>query len=256
MSLLDTRAILVCVDYHDFLSVTLPFNRHQFQSTLVVTHPRDEITAEVAKQNGAEVLLTRVFYENGAVFNKFAAMEQGLDFMGRTGWIAILDADVVFPRNLKPWPKRIGCLYTPRRRMFPSVPRTVNEIPEERRWRQYKYRMPREPFDGYCQIFHASDTVLGRPPWHVTNWSWCAGPDTFFHQKWSERSKIRPPFEVLHLGEPARNWAGRVTSYADGRIPEDAAKNADMCQVFLRNRKQRQAGPDKYEMERINGGHE
>lgn len=253
MSLGDTRAVLVCVDFSDVLNISLPFNKQHFVSTTVVTHPRDTKTIEVAQRHGADVLLTKVFYEKEAVFNKFAALEFGLDRMGREGWIAILDVDILLPRNMRAWTKRPGCLYTPRRRMFPTIPTDVSMVPEERKWRQYKHRMQREPFDGYCQIFHASDPVLGPAPWHVTNWKWCAGPDTFFHQKWRERNKVRPNFEVLHLGEPVRNWAGRVTPYTDGTIPENAAKNEDMVKVFLRARKEAllRPRPDKFEKERI-----
>lgn len=251
MSLLDTNVVMVCVDFADILRVTLPFNRPQVKSILVVTHPRDKETIDVAQEFGAEVLMTRVFYEREAVFNKFHALELGLDYIGREGWIAVMDCDVLLPRNMRPWVKNPGRLYTPRRRMFPTIPISVDQVPEERKWRQYKYRMAREPFDGYCQIFHASDPVLGPPPWHVTNWKWCAGPDTFFHQKWREANKVRPNFEVLHLGEPATNWAGRVTPYADGTIPKDAAKNRDMVKVFLRSRKEPRPLTDKYEKERI-----
>jgi hypothetical protein len=251
MSLGDTKAVMVCVDFSDVLSVTLPFNRSQFESILVVTHPDDKKTISVANQFGADVLLTTVFYEKGAVFNKFHAIELGLERNGRSGSLAILDCDVLFPRNMRPWIKRLGCLYTPRRRMFPTIPQSVDLIPEERKWRQYKYRMPREPFDGYCQIFHASDPILGSAPWHITNWKWCAGPDTFFHRNWNERNKVRPNFEVLHLGEPATNWAGRVTPYADGTVPENAEKNRDMVNVFLRSRLDPNRLKDKYENERI-----
>jgi len=247
----DTRAIIISVDFADALNVSLPFNRNQFKSTLVVTHPNDTDTADVARQYGADVLMTKVFYEREAVFNKFAALELGLEYMGRHGWIAILDADVLFPRKLSAWTKRIGCLYTPRRRMYPTIPLSHEDVPEERKWRQYKYPYPKDLFDGYCQIFHASDPVLGRAPWHMTNWKWCSGPDFFFQQKWKERDKVRPQFDVLHLGEPRKNWAGRVTPFADGTVHQNAEKHADINRLFLRDRALNTSRPDMHETEKI-----
>ena len=248
MTLQDTRAILICVDYSDILDITLQYNIQHFKSVLVVTAPRDQRTVEVARSHGADVLMTNVFYEREAVFNKFAAMEFGLDYMGREGWIAVLDADILFPKDLRGWVKRVGQIYTPRRRMFPKIPCSINEVPERRKWRQYKLPMGNEEFAGYCQIFHASDPVLGKAPWHNINWTWAGGADSFFHMKWDEKSKIRPPFEVLHLGPAFTNWAGRVTPFADGRIPEAAAKNADMFKVLLRGRHGKH-GMDRYEKE-------
>lgn len=248
MSLGDTRCILVCVNYSDMLSVSLEFNRPHFKSTLVVTHPHDTDTIDVASRNGAEVFMTDAFYRRGAVFNKFAAMELGLDYMGREGWIAIMDADILMPRTMKAWTKRPGCLYTPRRRMHLPIPQSVGEVPLERRWRQWKYPMGNEEFAGYCQIFHATDSVLGPAPWHNVNWTWAGGADSFFHQKWNDRNKVRPPFEVLHLGPAFTNWAGRVSPYADGRIPPESAKNADMFKVLLRGRHGK-SGMDRYEKE-------
>lgn len=246
----DTRAILVCVNYADTLRVTLPINRPMFQSIRVVTHPDDAATIAVAEEFGADILLTEIFYARGALFNKFAALELGLESMSRHGWMAVIDADIVFPNTMKPWTKKIGELYTPRRRMLPRIPMSPEQVPPVRRWRQFRYRLPNEPFDGYCQIFHASDRVLAQKPWYQTHWKWCAGPDTFFHQRWPEHQKIRPPFEVLHLGEPVINWAGRASDYADGTKPERSEELKAMVRGMLRDRHTKR-GMDKYEPEFI-----
>jgi hypothetical protein len=237
MSLSDLRCIMVCVDYSDILDVTLAYNVRKVQSVLVVTHPRDTKTVEVCKRHEVECFQTSVFYEREAVFNKFAALELGLDYMGRNGWLAIMDADILLPDRMHPWNKQEGKLYTPRRRMFPKILKSVGDVPAERRWRNWKPPMQNEEFAGYCQIFHASDPVLGTGPWHSTNWTWAGGADSFFQQKWKESNKVRPPFEVLHMGDAFTNWAGRVTPYADGTVPENAQKNADTFRVLLRARR-------------------
>lgn len=253
MSLGDTRGILVCVEFSDILSVTLPHNLKVLQSVLVVTHPDDSGTIGLCNRLGVQALLTRAFYDSGALFNKFAALELGLDYLGRSGWLAILDADVVLPNRMHAWTKRVGCLYTPRRRMLRGIPLSPDGVPEIRKWRQFKHRMANEPFDGYCQIFHASDPVLGPAPWHQTHWNWCSGPDTFFQKKWNDRSKVRPPFEVLHIGEPQKNWVGRATPFADGSVHEKAEARLSTVRAMLTNRRvwQSKKGADKYEAEFI-----
>ncbi len=45
------RVVIVCVDYSDYLALTLPYNRHHFDEVLVITTSTDVITREVAKAN-------------------------------------------------------------------------------------------------------------------------------------------------------------------------------------------------------------
>ena len=250
MSLKGIRAITVCVDYADILRLTLPRSMEHFDSVTVVTHPRDEETIGVVREFGAVLYLTEVFYDKGADFNKFAAMEEGLELMGREGWLAIIDADIYFPPEIPYWQMDEGCLYTPRRRMHPRIPSRVEEIPVG--WSGFKYPMANEEFAGYCQIFHANDAMLGPAPWHETNWIWAGGPDSVFHQKWPARNKIRPPFEVLHLGPSFQNWAGRVVPLADGTVPMEATRRANRRSEILDGRAQlRKEGKDMFSGEKI-----
>jgi hypothetical protein len=43
------KAIMVCVDYGDLLSLTLPYNKHHFEQMLVVTAPRDRETQNICE---------------------------------------------------------------------------------------------------------------------------------------------------------------------------------------------------------------
>lgn len=240
------RAILVSVDYADLLGLCLPYNLHHFDEVWVVTSPRDEASQRVAMRHGANLVLTDLFYANGATFNKWAALEHGLDCMGRMGWITIMDADVVWPTEIpkfEAWLKP-GCLYTPERYMAPLLP----EIPEERTWSRFPRHRNRE-FAGWTQIFHADDPRLGKAPWHETNWKHAGGADSFFQRKWPEANKVRPPFEVLHLGEAGVNWCGRATSYLDGTTPEGAEEKIQTLKRFRASR--RRGVPDPYAGEKF-----
>lgn len=240
---------MVCVDYADILALTLPYNRKHFDRVMVVTSLTDTATTEVAVQNGATLFKTGAFYDDGAAFNKWLALEQGLSFFPREGWLAILDADVLWPQNIEfaestdgmlmistiqgggaylSMALNPGYLYSPLRRMWNDWP-SYNGVacgpilPKEDVWPHFPLHRQQHEFAGYSQIFHADDPALGTPPWHQTDWIHAGGADSFFQEKWPANRKIRPSFEVLHLGPAGHNWFGRSTPYADGTIPEGAA---------------------------------
>ncbi len=242
------RAIIICVDYSDYLSLSLPYNRHHFEEVVIVTSPSDEQTVKIAKDNKARVFQTEAFYEDGADFNKYKALEQGLDFMGRTGWLSIMDADVVWPKSIPEFSRQIGHLYTPLRRML----RTPNaSLPQEEDWKDIEYHPCMREFSGYTQIFHASDPVLGQAPWHETNWKHAGGGDTFFQFKWKEENKVRPPFECLHLGEDGTNWCGRATPYIDGTVPTDSQERSTKLREYIRGRHNYAHTADRFAGEKL-----
>jgi hypothetical protein len=238
------RAILVCVDYEDLLAITLPYNRHHFADVCIVTDTAHEDKVRNLDLYGcdapivpAKLFVTDAFYENGAAFNKWLALERALDWYGREGWLCIMDADVIWPKRAKLPELKVGCLYTPRRRMCNTIPVDEYKIPPETSWGEY----PRHPnggeFAGYSQVFHASDPVLGNPPWHEVDWKHAGGADSFFQRKWSVANKIRPGFDVLHFGPAGMNWMGRCSPYADGSLPEGASRRRDaMTEMFRRRR--------------------
>lgn len=228
------RAILVCVDYADILSRTLLYNHHHFSEVMVVTTPSDEDTHLVTTIAGVRDYRTETFYANGANFNKWAALEEALDVFGRHGWLCIMDADIFWPKNARLPQLEKGNLYTPYRRMMSSI---TDSIPPEDQWDQFKRHRNTREFAGYSQIFHADDPHLGTPPWHQMNWKHAGGADSFFQRKWPRENKIRPPFEVLHIGPAGKNWCGRVSDYADGSKPKSHESRFNQLRGFIRERK-------------------
>lgn len=268
------RAIIVSVDYADILSITLPYNKRHFEQVWVVTAERDEATLAVAVANHCRTFVTNSFWDDGAAFNKWVALEQGLDAMGREGWLCLMDADVLWPKMVKlndvthsvsyvcedgTTYLRQGFLYTPRRRMLSDwrdlvrSPQEPELLLKESQWSVYPLHRQAYEFAGYSQIFHASDPVLGHPPWHQTNWTHCGGADSFFQAKWPEARKIRPPFEVLHLGDAGQNWFGRATPLANGTVLPGSAERmeASARRIWNQRRLNVAAGRDKYAGERI-----
>ena len=211
------NAITVSVGYDDYLSLTLPENLGHFDAVLVVTTSKDQATQELVERWGQthdiEYYATDSFYAEGAPFNKGLAIEEGFDVLGREGWIMVLDADVVLPETLTApedgW--RQDCIYSPQRRLC----REPKWFTPELEWDTLPYGNEKKvfPFEfaGYSQIFHASAPCLWTKPWYGIRWPTAQGCDSEFYGRWPKRKRIRPPFEVLHLGPTRDNWSGRVT---------------------------------------------
>lgn len=214
------RTIVTSVGFADFLALTLPWNKHHWRHLCVLTSPDDTATQEVASQNGALIYATNSFYKDGARFNKFLALEECLDFFGRYGLLCLVDADVFWPRSVPFSNYRRGHIYSfKRRRLLLDVTRP---IPPEREWPT----LPLDPQVGEClgftQIFHANDPHLGKAPWHRIDIHHAALGDSYFQAKWSLRDRIWIDQDVLHLGNYANNWLGRVVPHRDGSLPRDA----------------------------------
>lgn len=239
------RAILVSVDYSDLLTVTLKYNRHHFDEIMVVTSTLDVDTPQVALENQARVYATDSFYANGAVFNKWIALEEGLDVFGRHGLLCIMDADILWPKKIPTLEYVKGSLYTPLRRMMTDM---TQPIPDESEWSRFPLHQQQREWAGYTQIFHADDPVLGESPWYETNWSHAGGSDSMFQMRWREQDKARPGFECLHLGASGENWCGRSTPYLDGTRHPEARERRELVRRFIRGRT---SGPSRFDGEKI-----
>lgn len=227
------RAFIVAVNYNDLLSITLPYNRHHFTEVNLITDLKGvESLSPIAKQYDCQLLATDVFYENGAVFNKWVALEKFLSIQGRHGWIVLMDADILWPKEIPAYDLICGNLYTPRRRIWPDV--TVPH-PSEMFWSTL-HRHRNEEFAGWTQIFHGDDPHLGNPPWHEINWKHAGGADSFFQRKWPAEHKLRPPFECLHLGPTGQNWCGRASQMVDGTIPDESQERISKLRDFMNQR--------------------
>lgn len=245
------RAILVSVDYTDLLRVTLPYNRHHFSEVMIITSYEDAVNVRpVAEANNARLFVTDAFYRAGASFNKWLALEEGLDVYGRHGFLCLMDADVLWPK-VAPITPEVGKIYTPLRHIL-ADPAKPFIVPEESEWCRYRTHRNEAEWAGYTQIFHATDPVLGAPPWHDTLWTHCGGADSFFQMKWDRSNKIRPPWKVLHIGNPGENWFGRSTPYLTGGQHKQAVeRKKDYLSIWQVRRDRRLAGLDPYEPEKL-----
>jgi hypothetical protein len=221
------RAALTCVNYGDILAYTLPRNRHYFAEVLVVTTTADTETQRIARDTDCQLHVTEAFHRRPSGFFKWAALEEGLDNFGRHGWMALLDADVVWPASLPPVPLERGRLYGPGRRVMADLGSLATVgVPPEGEWPQFplwgRDRGRYRGWAGYTQIFHAADRRCEKLPWHETYWDSAGRADHLFQLRWPGGYKVRLPWEVLHLGPVEKNWRGRVTPRVGGTADTSA----------------------------------
>lgn len=218
------RAVIVSVEYTDLLSITLPYNRHHFDEVCIITSNLDAHNLrELCYREEAELFSTDAFYDDGAEFNKWKALEEGLDWYGREGWLCLMDADILWPKGIEV--RRYltpGYLLGPLRKMIPTEGVISEKYKDENQWCDYPTHPNVNEWAGYTQIFHAKDPVLlsSPPPWHQTDWIHGGGADSFFQAKWPPHRRLRLPFFVMHLGESGVNWMGRSSPIIRSRMDE------------------------------------
>jgi glycosyltransferase involved in cell wall biosynthesis len=97
------QAVIVCVNYADFLKHTGAANKGIFDKVVVVTDLSDTAVTLLCEEFGFECVKTDVFYEEGATFNKYAGINEGLKLIDQDAWVVFLDSDIV----LQPETRRV-----------------------------------------------------------------------------------------------------------------------------------------------------
>lgn len=209
------HGLTVCVDYAAELAIGLPRWWAGLASLTVITVHRDSDTIDLIRRRAgggpvADLVLTDVFYRDGAAFNKGRALEEArAELLARTdvdpGWLLLFDADIVPPVD---WAARLegclapGTLYGCRR--FEATPDALED-----------HGQPSIPCDvpgvGYFQLFHTADPiVVGADVLIEVDWIHAGNYDNRLMDRWrrAQRPIRAVPFRVAHLG-PRENWYGR-----------------------------------------------
>ena len=212
------EAVIVCVDYSDFLDMALVQNKRFFDHVVIVTDSKDSKTKEVCEKHGVTCVVTDCFYDDGAVFNKGKAINVGFGNLKHYDWVVHMDADIVMNDSWGPWMiKRCDpkCIYGIHRidvigrdKYDSMLVDGVAPVIIEGTWPVQDYC----PL-GYFQLFH---------------WSYCrmyfvgypqgsgdaSTSDIDFARKWTKDDRIRfNNVTVFHLmseeSEQGKNWKGR-----------------------------------------------
>lgn len=204
------KAITVCVNYDDILDVTIDRMVSNVDQLVVVTSTSDKKTKLLCKnKEKVKLLQTDSFYSKGAKFRKGLAIEEGFDFIGRNGWILVIDADILLPEKMPLPAVEVGKIYSPYRRVLPRLEDAKDYMDVSSWGRLDKFND--QEFAGYFQLFNGSDPVLRKKPWYGIDWMHAGGCDSVFERKWMQTNKVRPNFDVLHIGPIGVNWHGRIT---------------------------------------------
>lgn len=235
------EAVVVCVNYADFLAQTLPHNLAHFDRVVIVTTPRDRETINLCCMRNVICVQTEEFdrEENGS-FNKGRGIAIGLRHLAGDGWVCHMDGDIVLPSRFREMIDTAhlqkDCIYGIDRAMV-------------RNWNQWKQlEASRWGIEQHaCSVFchwpkglePGTRVLAGRhgyvPPgffqlWHGqhgSNWGVrlkdysdantdAAHSDLRFAMHWDRRKRILiPEIIALHLeSEPCgmgANWKGRKT---------------------------------------------
>jgi hypothetical protein len=237
---MQLEAIIVCLNYSDFLAETLPLNLNHFDDVVVVTSHDDTDTHKLCEKLSVDYVRTDCFFERGDTMNKGRAINFGRSNLPQKGYLLHLDADIVLPHRYRDMLRRHGlrpdCIYGADR---------VN-VYGWNAWQKLKSRLVPHYQDswytdpGFChehfgptpegikfgaRVIHKE---IGWVPlgfhqlWHCSNpirynyvLGSAAGGDVFFPAQWPRNKRIlMPEVTCYHLDSETDhkkgvNWKGR-----------------------------------------------
>ena len=241
------EAVIVSVDYGDYLADTLPALLPHVSDLIVYTSPSDWETQAVCAQYGVRCVVSDVHQAGGARIDKARAIHHALRFLGRKGLLLQVDADVWVPPNmgqcLRAAELRRECIYGVDRVDCPGIDAweawTRDRRPDFGRG-VFVQRPGNWPLGarvvypdgvgwcplGFFQLWHGSvcNDYLSSPG------AECEHSDLLHSSRWSRSKRcLVPDFYVVHLTTGSKpfgqDWGGRK-SPRWGRNPWSLARGA------------------------------
>jgi hypothetical protein len=208
--------VLTCVNYSDFLVLSLAENVKIIDPKFitVVTDSSDILTKKLCETFGVNCVVTDRFYDDGAVFNKGKAINEGINSLVNPEWILLTDADIIFPADfltiLNEKTVNVEKLYAASRYMCRSYD-TYLKYKENTIALSEIGGVHRCPPVGYFQLFSYGNTGLTDKnkiyPENSIDASWS---DMLFADKFPQKECL-PNMKLIHLGDDSKNWKGRKT---------------------------------------------
>jgi hypothetical protein len=225
------EAVIVCVDYADFLAETLPRNIPHFDRVLVITAPHDQETQDLCRKLSVPFYATNLFFKNGDRFNKARGIDFGIGYLRYNDWVVHLDADTYLPPMTRRWLEwrelDRECIYGIDRVDCVGYHRWKDYIASNEIQHDYMCRVHVPPFPlldriairdyggylpiGFFQMWHGS---LGRR-YPIARGD-AEHTDVLHAMQWDESKRhLIPEIIAVHLqSEPSAlgaNWKGRTT---------------------------------------------
>jgi hypothetical protein len=210
--------ITVCIDYDDFLSLTVDRYRETFDEVVVVTAASDQKTIAVCAEAGVRCVLSARGQFRGLDFNLPALVNDGFAALRPGDWVCKIDPDIHLPADARfhlesslndpdpLWGSRR--YYCDSRRRFDSFSSSED------------YGLLEPPFEttedvlGFLQLFNVRSRFLDarRVPYEEERYALPSQTnDRLFSALWPPDQRRWLPFDVVHLGLDAigTNWKGR-----------------------------------------------
>lgn len=237
-------AVIVCENYDDYLSLTLPHNIPEVDRLLVVTSQEDEKTQTLCDRLGVEYCVSKRIHEKGAVLAKGKAINDGLDYLGADkDWILIIDADIILPMGFRDKVKDMvlnpGCLYYTRRwgvqdgSQIKAFMSDLNSMDRQSLFKKWAYKEVAEevrrkgnaieafPY-GYFQLWNVrAKSLRGKDTLYWEGSNTAEWDDSNFGMTvYPKDKRVQlpfPMFDVVHLphGMFRVNWCGRKSPRID-----------------------------------------
>jgi predicted GH43/DUF377 family glycosyl hydrolase len=200
------NAIIVSVNYNDFLSITLE-SISNLMNVTVVTSPDDTVCQQLCKRFRVNCVVTDKMYDEDAKFNKGKAINEGLKSINNPDWILLLDADIYLQPNfldvLKSSKNDINSLIICKRLILDNYDDFV-------KWKNGEDvgQIERAKGYGYFQLFNAKCSS-NRSFFYSEKYTDASESDLEFR----DRFKLKKELDtcVVHLGNTGKNWFGRIT---------------------------------------------
>lgn len=225
------EAVMVCVEYADFLKYTLPEALNHLDKIVVVTTPEDKATQALCTKYGVDFVDTHVFFEDGDKFNKGRAINLGLSHLRHDGWLLHLDADILLPHGFR---NRLAQAKLDTKNVYGCDRLNIKSYEQFEKVRnelhpQFQYRylvVPHQDMSLGARLLH---NEYGYAPigffqlWHNSaqrkypiNQGSAEHTDVLFSVQWDRERRIHlPEFFVFHLeseiSKMGTNWKGRAT---------------------------------------------
>jgi GR25 family glycosyltransferase involved in LPS biosynthesis len=199
--------IIVSVNYNDFLSITLK-STTKVSNVTVVTSKNDIICQELCKKFGANCIITERMYEDGAIFNKGKAINEGIKSLKNPEWILLLDADIYLQDDFLEVLEKTNLIHQNlivcKRLILDSYELFLDFLNNKD-----VGRLERAKGFGYFQMFNIKK-FQKKSNIFPENSNDAAWSDIIFRDTFN-KNETELNTTVLHLGQTCQNWEGRKT---------------------------------------------
>lgn len=212
------EAIMICVNYADFLSLTLPYNIKHFDHIVVITSKDDIQTQKICKKNNITCVITNRLYERNDKFNKGKAINDGIKHLHRKEWVLITDADMMMPTNMRQELENknldSNLIYGTSRLICPSYKDWLLYLKNESVYKNWKHQKRRINIGvGFFQLININNSIIkNRTNWYNEKYGHCGRSDRKFWRLFNNKAKLKG-IVPIHLGDDnmGANWNGRTT---------------------------------------------